>query len=190
MSSAQVDEHSFFEHVHRYSPFGVAFISLDGLLVKINPALCSILGYREDELLRLSIQTFSHQDDWPKCAFQIQHITNGLSTSFSMEKRFLHKDGTIIWASVHVILIKDDTDGTPLYYLAHITDISQHKTAEKKLQESIERHTSLKKYNHDAIISLDLDGTIINGNMKAQELFGCCMSEIVGKNFFQLHRKR
>jgi PAS domain S-box-containing protein len=63
-----------------------------------------------------------------------------------------------------------------------IQDISERKSVELKLQESIERYTSLKKYNHDAIISLDLEGVIMNTNAMAEQLTGYSVNEMIGMN--------
>jgi PAS domain S-box-containing protein len=73
-----------------------------------------------------------------------------------------------------------------LYFISQIIDITKSKVAEQKLQESVERYTSLKKYNHDAIISFGLDGNIINGNPMAERLTGYTIKELIGSKISRL----
>ena len=183
MSSLQLDIHRFFEQMVQFSPHGIACLSLNGSLMKVNPAYCSILGYSEDELEKLNIREITFPDDWLPYTDQVQNLLARLVSSFTMDIRYLHKNGDIIWTSVQLTFVCDTQNGSPLYSIAHMTDISQLKSIEQKLQESIDRYTPLKMHTHDAVISLDLDGIIVNGNTRAQELLGFYNNEFVGMPF-------
>jgi PAS domain S-box-containing protein len=183
MGDEQIDNYTFLEQAYDVAPIGIAWISLKGSLIKVNPSLCRILGYTEEELLRLTIREITHSDDWLHCTKRIQQLLEGDSSSVEMEKRYVQKSGNLVWTVLHVSMARDETVGTPLYYIAHITNISQNKVAERELRETVERYKSLKKYNHDAIISLDLEGHIINGNAMAEQLTGYCIQEMAGLNF-------
>ncbi|WP_261301318.1 PAS domain-containing hybrid sensor histidine kinase/response regulator [Paenibacillus andongensis] len=183
MSSLQLDKHRFFEQMVQFSPHGIACLSLNGSLLKVNPAYCSILGYSEDELEKLNIREITFPDDWLPYSDQVQYLINRLASSYTMEIRYLHKNGDIIWTSVQLTFVYDTQSGPPLYGIVHMTDISQLKFVEQKLQESIDRYTPLKMHTHDAVISLDLDGIIVNGNARAQELLGFYNNEFVGMPF-------
>lgn len=183
MSSSQLDKHRFFEQMVQFSPHGIACLSLTGSLLKVNPAYSSILGYSEDELEKLNIREITFPDDWLPYSDQVQNLINRLASSFTMEIRYLHKNGDIIWTSVQLTSVCDTQAGPPLYGIVHMTDISQLKSVEQKLQESIDRYTPLKMHTHDAVISLNLDGIIVNGNARAQELLGFYNNEFVGMPF-------
>lgn len=183
MSSLQLDKHRFFEQMVQFSPHGIACLSLNGSLLNVNPAYCSILGYSEDELEKLNIREITFPDDWLTYTDQVQKLLDRLASSFTMDIRYLHKNGDIIWTSVQLTFVCDTQTGPPLYGIVHMTDISQLKSIEQKLQESIDRYTPLKMHTHDAVISLDLEGIIVNGNTRAQELLGFYNNEFVGMSF-------
>ncbi|WP_101808994.1 PAS domain-containing hybrid sensor histidine kinase/response regulator [Paenibacillus pasadenensis] len=77
----------------------------------------------------------------------------------------------------------DGEEGAGGGYLLSLEDVSERKRFELQLQESVERYTSLKKYNHDAVISLDLQGRVINYNQEAGRLLGMPVEELAGKDF-------
>ncbi|WP_063891843.1 PAS domain S-box protein [Paenibacillus sp. Soil787] len=183
MSSLQFDKHRFFEQMVQFSPHGIACLSLNGSLLKVNPAYGSILGYSEYELEKLNIREITFLDDWLPYSDQVQNLIARQVSSFTMETRYVHKNGGIIWTSIQLTFVGDAQTGPPLYGIVHMTDISQLKSVEQKLQESIDRYTPLKMHTHDAVISLDLDGIIVNGNTRAQELLGFYNNEFVGMPF-------
>ncbi|WP_246308975.1 PAS domain-containing protein [Paenibacillus alginolyticus] len=183
MSSLQLDKHHFYEQMVQSSPHGIVCLSLNGSLLKVNPAYGSILGYSADELEKLNIREITYPEDWLPYSNQVQNLIDRLAASFTMEIRYLHKNGDIIWTSVQLTFVCDIQTGQPLYGIVHLTDISQLKSVEQRLQESIDRYTPLKMHTHDAVISLDLDGIIVNGNTRAQELLGFYNNEFVGMPF-------
>jgi PAS domain S-box-containing protein len=63
MNPAEIDEYSIFDHVYKFVPIGIAFVSLEGAWLKVNPALCNILGYSKEELVQLTFQELTHPDD-------------------------------------------------------------------------------------------------------------------------------
>ncbi|NOU94358.1 PAS domain S-box protein [Paenibacillus sp. LMG 31456] len=177
---------TLFEHIYRNSPIGIALISLEQKWTHVNPTVCNILGYSEEEFLILTADEFSHPDDVGNTERLIRDLLDGAISFFEIEKRYFHKNGHIVWTSLHVSLVRDENDGQPLYFITQIIDVTKNKLAELKLQESIERYTSLKKYNHDAIISFGLDGIIINGNNMAQHLTGYTIEEMIGGTISKL----
>ncbi|WP_217596424.1 PAS domain S-box protein [Cohnella sp. GbtcB17] len=84
--------------------------------------------------------------------------------------RYLHVRGTAVYSEL------GDASGL----VGSVQDITDRKLVELKLQESVERYTSLKKYNHDAVVSIDLEGRVINANQVAQDLTGYTVSEMIG----------
>ncbi|GGG22720.1 PAS domain S-box protein [Paenibacillus abyssi] len=183
MSNVRPDDQTFLDLLYKYSPFGIGVLSLDGAWMKVNPALTEIVGYSEDELLQLTFQDITHPEDTIRILNQLHRLLNSDIRSFELEKRCIQKSGDFIWTSLHITLVRDESNGDPMYCIAQLIDISKNKAAEQKLQETIERYTSLKRYNHDAIFSLDLEGNIIHGNAMAEKLVGIRITEAVGSNF-------
>lgn len=176
------DHQTLFEHVYNNSPIGIAILSTEGDWIRVNSAICKIYGYSQEEIMKLSISNFINPNYRNENIHSIHDLLGGEASFIDEEKPALHKNGDIIWVSLHISLIQNEREGNPFYYIMQIIDITKSKVAEQKLQESIERYTSLKKYNHDAIISFSLDGSIINGNQMAEKLTGFKIKELIGRN--------
>ncbi|MBO7742749.1 PAS domain S-box protein [Paenibacillus sp. MWE-103] len=180
-----VGQQSVFEHAFKHAPIGIAVVSLEGNWISVNPAVCRIFGISEEELLSLPAAGFIYADDAGVNARLMQELVEGKLHTIEIEKPFAHRGGTI-WTSLHISLARSEEDGLPLYYIAQVLDITASKATELKLQESIERYTSLKKYNHDAIVSFSLDGKIINGNNMTEQLTGYRIPDLIGTSIANL----
>jgi PAS domain S-box-containing protein len=120
-----------FEH----AAAGISHVALDGRLTRVNQTFCQLVGYTEEQLLRLDFQTITHEDDIaPDKALQLQTLS-GQRTSFSMEKRYIHKDGHTVWAQLTVALMRQP-DGRPDYFISVVQDISGVKATEAALRTS------------------------------------------------------
>ncbi|WP_244235308.1 PAS domain S-box protein [Paenibacillus lautus] len=190
MSDINIFGHqALFEHVYKSAPIGIALVTIEGSWISVNPAACKMFGYTDEELMARPATDYIYSECINNKDKLMQSLDEASST-ISVEKQFVHKDGNVIWASMHVSLVRDDQDQTPLFFISQIVDITDSKVAEQKLQESIERYTSLKKYNHDAIISFNLEGRIINGNQMAEQLTGFKIPELIGTKISNLIGER
>jgi PAS domain S-box-containing protein len=120
---------------------GVAHLGPDGRWLRVNGALCRILGYPVDELLTKSFQDLTYPDDLAADLVQVELMREGKIDSYNLEKRYLRKDGTIIWARKTVSCVRKG-DGSIDYFVGVIEDISARKQAEKELRENEERFRS------------------------------------------------
>lgn len=190
MSDINIFGHqALFEHVYKSAPIGIALVTIEGSWISVNPAACKMFGYTDEELMAQPATDYIYSE----CINNKDKLLRSLdeaSSTIAVEKQLVHKDGNVIWASIHVSLVRDDQDQTPLFFISQIVDITDSKVAEQKLQESIERYTSLKKYNHDAIISFNLEGRIINGNQMAEQLTGFKIPELIGTKISNLIGER
>ncbi|MBT2762891.1 PAS domain S-box protein [Paenibacillus sp. ISL-20] len=190
MSDINIFGHqALFEHVYKSAPIGIGLVTIEGNWISVNPAACKMFGFTEEELMSQPATDYIYSDCINNKDKLFQSLDESSST-IAVEKQFVHRDGHGIWASMHVSLVRDEKDQTPLFFISQIVDITQSKIAERKLQESIERYTSLKKYNHDAIISFNLEGRIINGNQMAEQLTGYKIPELIGTKISNLIGER
>ncbi|QUL54303.1 PAS domain S-box protein [Paenibacillus tritici] len=136
-----------------------------------SPSVEDVLGYKPQELVGRDISRLVHPEDMEFMSEQ------QVAESPSVQLRILHASGEYLWIEFTMRMVEY---GGERGVLAVGRDVTQRKIMEQKLQESVERYTSLKKYNHDAIISLDLEGHIINGNEQAVRLTGYTIPELVG----------
>lgn len=114
------------------SPIGVALVAPDGHWLRVNPALCRLVGYHEEELLASDFQTITHPDDLTNDLNFVRQMLRREIASYQMEKRYLHKNGTIIWVLLSVSL-EWNRDGTPRHFISQILDITERKQAELAL---------------------------------------------------------
>ncbi|MFP4976682.1 PAS domain S-box protein [Paenibacillus sp. CN-4] len=186
MHRVNLDQNSFNGQVFQYASFGIALFSPDGLILTVNPAMERIFGYTKEEFDGRQFGSFSHPDESVKSIDDLKRLMGDTELEIQLEQRYLRKDGMCIWTLLSVRLFRDE-NLKPLYYIAQVIDISKQKESELRLQETVERYTSLKKYNHDAVLSFDLKGRIINGNAMAEKLTGYEIeSELIGMDLGNL----
>lgn len=115
-----------FTQAFDHAPIGMALVSPAGHWIKVNQSLCKLLGYTEEEFLKHTFQDFTYPDDLDKDLDQLSQLLEGLIGSYSMEKRYFHADGRVIWALLNVSLVRDEAD-KPLYFVSQVKDISDRK---------------------------------------------------------------
>ncbi|MDB4881753.1 MAG: Blue-light-activated protein [Gemmatimonadetes bacterium] len=117
------------------APIGMSLTSLDGRWVRVNKALCDILGYSEAELLATTFLDITYPDDTARSVEQHRALLAGECTRFQYEKRYFHRNGSVVWTSVTVAALCTG-DGPPNYLLGQIQDISERVLATEALRES------------------------------------------------------
>lgn len=117
------------------SSIGMALVSLEGGWLDVNPALCQIVGYSREELLKVDFQTITHPEDLDADLELLQKTLDGEIDSYRMEKRYYHKRGHIVWIVLSVSLVRG-SDGEPRYFVSQIEDISDAKRAREELERS------------------------------------------------------
>lgn len=121
-----------FSSLMYYSPIGKTIVASDGHLLEINPAFSKIIGYTKEELLAIDFQTITHPDDLQISLYYFSKLLNREVESYQLEKRYIHKDGHIIWAELNTSMVWN-IDGTPRYCFSQIQDITERKQAKEAL---------------------------------------------------------
>jgi diguanylate cyclase (GGDEF)-like protein/PAS domain S-box-containing protein len=116
------------------APVGKALVDVDGHWLKVNTALCVIVGYSPSELMARTCRAITHPDDLDKDIPQLQRLLAGEIDTYRVEKRYVHKQGHIVWALLSVTLVRAG-DGTPQYFIMQVLDISERKRMENDLRD-------------------------------------------------------
>lgn len=131
-----------FRSVFDYSVVGMALVGYDGRWIRVNRALCEILGYSERELLATNFQSLTHPDDLDADLSYAQKVFTGELRFYHMEKRYIHKQGHVVWVTLTASAVPD-ASGTVSYGIAQVQDITARKNAEATLRRDQEELHSL-----------------------------------------------
>ena len=123
-----------FRQIFEEAPIGMAVVGLDSRYARVNATLCSMVGYSEEELTSRTPSEITHLDDIDMDKQLTQHLLSE-TTRTCVEKRYLRKDGEIIWATRTACLMRDE-NGRPRHYLAMVEDITQRKKDAVALEEA------------------------------------------------------
>jgi len=136
---------------------GIAHVGISGEWLRVNEKLCEIVGYTYEEMMGLTFQDITHPDDLKADLNYVSQLLENKLQTYTMEKRYIKKDGTQVWINLTVSLIRDILD-KPKYFIAIIEDISQRKKAEDNLQLSVHQLEKANKELSDFayIVSHDL----------------------------------
>lgn len=121
-----------FRNAFEYAPIGMALLSLNGNWIRVNKAMCEMIGFSEDELLKGNFQEITHPEDLETCLTEVYKLVSGNISHFSIEKRYIHKKGNIVLTLVNASLVTDEK-GNPKYVVSQIQDITKRKEIESAL---------------------------------------------------------
>src|SRR5215472_11681933 len=165
---------------------GIALTNLEGRPIRCNPALESLLGYTEAELCRMTFAEFTHPDDVLADLELFRSLVAGQRDHFQMEKRYIRKDGRVVWARLTVSLAQPPP-GEPVVAVGMIEDITAQKAAQEALRESEEKFFKAFHGNlNPTVISRMADGRILEANQAFCEWFGVALEEARKKSTFEL----
>ena len=126
-----------FHYLFEQASLGIAVEDLEGKLLLANPALCSMLGYTEDELCAMSCSQFDHPENSQEEWVLFQQLRDGVIDKYSMEKRYVTKHGEELWGRLNVSLCSNGEGESPLVF-AFVEDITERKRTDMAL-ESVSR---------------------------------------------------
>ena len=149
---------------------GIAHVALDGQFLHINQKFCDIVGYTPQEMQNLSFQVITHPDDLTTDLANVRQLLNGEIESYSMEKRYFHKNGEIVWVNLTVSLLREDS-GEPRWFVAVVEDITSRKQIEQALNESEAKYRNLVEQANDGIAVVQAE-RIVFANRSFAEITG------------------
>ena len=172
-----------FRGLFESSLVGKSITTPEGKL-ELNTAFCEILGYSKEELNNKNWREITHKEDIEQNEKKVESILNGEVDFKRWEKRFIHKDGHIVWGDI-IILLKRDEKGNPLYFITEIMDISQGKKTEEELEESEEKFRELFESSLVGKSITTLDGKL-DTNTAFCDILGYSRNELSTKNWREI----
>ena len=166
-----------FRAAFEQAAIGIAHTSLERRYLQVNQKYCDMLGYSLEELMSMSADDITYLDDRENSSIHRQQLLSGIAGSISAEKRYVRKDGNLIWVNRTISLVRDHA-GSPLYFLHLVEDIMERKRLEEELRELAltdmltglpnrrafitrleEEHARLRRFDAQqaAVLMLDLD---------------------------------
>ncbi|WP_440951975.1 PAS domain S-box protein [Methanococcoides sp. FTZ1] len=176
-----------FRSMFQYSAAGMAVFSSDGNILQVNSALWQFLGYSEDELLQLTAFDPIHPDDREDVRSFFEELVLGKRQYLHFEKRFVRKDGSIVWGHASAVLLHSSRNNS-FCVMALVQDITDRKKAEVALKESEKKYSKIVENGNDGIVIIQ-DGLIKYANSKAAEITGRTKEEIIGKSSLEFVAK-
>jgi PAS domain S-box-containing protein len=157
---------------------GVCLVATSGHLIKVNEAMCQIFGYTHQELEQMNINSIAYSGDLDLSPTFIKNAISGEANQANFDKRYIHKQGHVIWGHVSTSLVRD-AQGEPLYFISHVQDVTAQRLAEAALRESEERYHTLFAHAADAIFLENEDDKILDVNPAACVLLGYSREELL-----------
>jgi PAS domain S-box-containing protein len=149
-----------FRSTSEQSAVGICHCDPAGRFLWVNPALCQLLGYTQSELMARNFQSITYPEDLPKPGTTLAKLTRQ-QPACSLEKRYVHKHGALVWAQVTLSVVHDDS-GNPRYITGIVQDISLRKQAEAELQASLqEKELLLAEVHHRVKNNLQIISSLL-----------------------------
>ncbi len=160
---------------------GIVNVDGHGRFLHVNEKMCDILGYGREELAQLTFQDVTCSEDHAASAELFAALMRGDSSSFSVEKRYVRKDGKVVWAVAVVSVLLRDAAGKPATAIAIIQDISDRKRLEEELRESEARFRVFVDHAANAFfLHAAATARVLDVNREACESLGYTRDELIG----------
>jgi PAS domain S-box-containing protein len=166
------------------APIGMALEALDGRFVRVNRALCEIVGYTSTELTGLTFQAITHPDDLDADLALKGQLARGEIPRYELGKRYIRKDGTIVDVQLSASILRT-REGAPLYYIVQAEDITERKRGEEALQTSERELRELAESMPQIVWAASADGRHIYFNQQWVDYTGLTLEESYGEGWIK-----
>ena len=177
-----VESQALFQNAFDHAPIGIGLVKPDGSWFDTNNALQNILGYSKEELHTMTFKDITHPDDLDSGLIFVKEMLERKRDSFWMEKRYLNKDGEVVWVLLSVSAVCSVNDEVD-YFIAQIQDITQQKRTYAKVHESEARFRSSFDNAGAGMALVDKEGTYLEVNSALCKMLGYSEDELLGSTF-------
>jgi len=170
-----------FRAIFDQAPVAIALLDTQGHPIISNLRLTKMIGYSSDELAKMMFTEFTYPEDIDKDLNQFTDLIAGKISGYNIEKRYIHKNGTLIWANLYTTTL-NDSNGLIQEIIGMVEDI----TEKKKIHNEIKFQADLINNVGQAVIATDLLGKVTYWNNAAEKIYGWSSSEAIGQNIVDL----
>ena len=153
-----------FRHTFEDAPIGMTITELNGMFFRVNRAFSEMLGYTSEELQSISFESITHPEDLRANVELRRKLSSGEILTFTMEKRYIHKDGHTVWTILNVSSLHDAA-GRRVFDLSIVQDISLRKAFEGALEESENKYRTL--FEHSPIPLWEEDYSLVKRELES-----------------------
>lgn len=177
-----IESEEKFKNAFNFSPVGMAITTIDDKYFMVNKRFAEILGYEEHEIIGKISKDFSYQDDYSIHQDKLNDLINGKIKTFSIEKRYVHRSGNIIWAQVSLSLIKN-LKGEPLYFIKQIDDITHRINISLDLTKERYKLNTIIEGTGIGTWEWDIVNNILHYNERWAEIVGYELNELQNREY-------
>jgi PAS domain S-box-containing protein len=182
---------AIFRELFEGAPIGMALLALDERFLRVNASFCKMVGYSNEELRQRTAEDITFADDIETGRQLAQSLLHG-TARFTGDKRYVHKNGEILWVSRTASVIRNDKD-EPLHFLLMVEDISERKASEAALDKSraeleaaLQANQLIMDNSQDVICTVSDDGRFLSLNAACEQLWGYTAKELTGRAYIEL----
>jgi PAS domain S-box-containing protein len=179
---------AIFRELFEGAPIGMALLALDERFLRVNASFCRMVGYSNEELRQRTAEGITFADDIETGRQLAQSLVQG-TARFTGDKRYIHKNGEILWVSRTASIIRDE-QGEPRHFLLMVEDISERKASEaaleksrRDLQAALDANQLVMDNSQDVICTIDEQGCFLSVNAACEELWGYEAVELIGRRY-------
>lgn len=170
------DREAKFRSIFEQAAIGIARMGIDGRWLEVNQRFSDIVGYTPEELMELTFQDITHPDDLKNDLEHVRRLISGEIDNYTMEKRYIRKDGSEIWINVTGSGVRKPS-GEPEYFITTVEDINDKKRAQTELIQM----SKVFMDSRTPVIIEDLNGNVLRANQEAERFYGFTSDELVGR---------
>jgi PAS domain S-box-containing protein len=164
---------------------GIGHVDPAGRWLRVNQKYCDIVGYTVEELTAMDVRDITHPDDLAATMTALEGLLEGTLANYSMEKRYIRKDGSTAWVNLTVSKVSD-ADGKPRFFVGVAEEITARKEVEQALRFSQARYQALYRDNPTMIATLDAEWTMLSVNPACAGQLGYTIDELEGESVLKL----
>jgi PAS domain S-box-containing protein len=161
------------------SPLGIGFFTSDGSWLHMNPKLLQMLGYRREQLLRLTVRSLTHPEDRKRESRLLAEVRSGRASGYSISKRLRRGDGE--FHNYRFSLARGSDASGEVVFACFLDDIPEQEGRQSEILALFDRFSDV------SVIQLDTEGMIRSWNRGAEQILGYKDAEMIGKSWARIH---